>query len=232
MENELAADIEFATRLFGNRSVSGSLSETTKTGEYTPDKAHIDRVSEWIASVGYHNRDMEKYLLLADYMARYSHRNEFRRFRGLMLHGGNGSGKTYFMERCLAIGLVTMTTATKIVKIAKNDSEQTAMEHAQIVGIPSVVLDRQFHLIIDELGYEPILSSYGHQRQFMADVIMARYEMWKNCGVITHFTTNLKPKELSAAYGARPYSRICEMCEVIQLDLPDYRMRKELPSRG
>jgi DNA replication protein DnaC len=42
----------------------------------------------------------------------------------------------------------------------------------------------------------------------------------------------LKPKELSAAYGARPYSRICEMCEVIQLDLPDYRMRKELPSRG
>ena len=78
-------------------------------------------------------------------------------------------------------------------------------------------------LIIDEVGAELICNKYGQKSESFIEVIEKRYIDFVQKGSFTHFTSNLTPKEIETRYGYRVWSRINEMCTVIEISGKDSR---------
>lgn len=81
------------------------------------------------------------------------------------------------------------------------------------------VLQYPASICIDELGREPrTVDNYGTKLDVISQVLQARYLIWQNSGVLTHFITNLSFAELKSVYGDFIEERIVEMCNVIELN--------------
>jgi len=71
----------------------------------------------------------------------------------------------------------------------------------------------------DDLGLEEINQKlYGNQQNVMAEIMLDRYDMFRQYGMITHATTNLTPEMIEAQYGVRIRDRFREMFNYITLD--------------
>jgi DNA replication protein DnaC len=73
------------------------------------------------------------------------------------------------------------------------------------------------HACFDDLGSEEIKNNYGNKKEVMVDVILQRYDLMLEHGLITHFTGNLTMEEIATRYSDRVSSRITHMCNVIKL---------------
>jgi len=74
-------------------------------------------------------------------------------------------------------------------------------------------------LIIDDIGSENC-KEWAVERLF--ELINHRYSE----DMVTIITTNLNAKELTTAIGARTFSRICELCEIMKFEGSDFRLKK------
>ena len=52
----------------------------------------------------------------------------------------------------------------------------------------------------------------------MGEILLSRYEMFVNKGMLTHITTNLSAYELESAYGSRMRSRMRAMFNLIAFE--------------
>lgn len=75
------------------------------------------------------------------------------------------------------------------------------------------------HVCFDDLGTEPTESLHmGLRTNLMAEVIEGRYDrLMRGQKAWTHFTTNLGIPEIENRYGARAFSRLRHICNVVDL---------------
>jgi len=126
--------------------------------------------------------------------------------RGIMMLGTLGTGKTMAMEIVASMFGTPMLSMVRIGaawKIGGAAAAQAMVDEHDNVD-----------LIVDDIGAETDARSYG-DRLSARDIIMQRYERWRQIGVRTHLTANLRPDQLrdeAGGVGARAYDRLCEMC--------------------
>lgn len=70
----------------------------------------------------------------------------------------------------------------------------------------------------DDLGLEQTPKHFGNGCNVMAEILLARYDLFTTRGMLTHVTTNLSASELEAIYGNRIRSRMREMFNLVAFD--------------
>ena len=63
----------------------------------------------------------------------------------------------------------------------------------------------------DDLGTETSSKYFGNDCNVMAEILLTRYDLFVEKGIITHLTTNLSATEIESQYGNRLRSRMREM---------------------
>ena len=63
----------------------------------------------------------------------------------------------------------------------------------------------------DDLGTETTSKYFGNDCNVMAEILLTRYDLFVEKGIITHITTNLSATEIESQYGNRLRSRMREM---------------------
>ena len=63
----------------------------------------------------------------------------------------------------------------------------------------------------DDLGTETTSKYFGNDCNVMAEILLTRYDLFVEKGIITHLTTNLSATEIESQYGNRLRSRMREM---------------------
>lgn len=151
-----------------------------------------------------------------------------KELKGLVVHGKTGTGKTH-----VAIAYARTCMANMMGFYFKNHDERDDVPTPKFViaTIPdmlSSIIEKektmQYYksadvLIIDDLGAETP-KDWASEKTF--ELINYRY----NEDLLTIVTTNLNPKEIQSTIGARVFSRLMEMCDVMELTGEDYRLRK------
>ena len=70
----------------------------------------------------------------------------------------------------------------------------------------------------DDLGLEHTPKYYGNECNVMAEILLARYDLFVSKRMMTHITTNLSAPELESIYGNRIRSRMREMFNLVAFD--------------
>lgn len=143
--------------------------------------------------------------------------------KGLLVTGPIGCGKTAIMNILCAMCYGAGKPA--IIKCRELSFEYS--EHGYVVvgkyskqcyhrysGLPF----RPRTICFDDLGLEPQASYWGNHCQIMAEVLLSRYDLFVEAGMITHVTSNLNAKELEEVYGNRIRSRLRQMFNLISFD--------------
>ena len=63
----------------------------------------------------------------------------------------------------------------------------------------------------DDLGTETTSKYFGNDCNVMAEILLTRYDLFVEKGIISHITTNLSATEIESQYGNRLRSRMREM---------------------
>ena len=137
--------------------------------------------------------------------------------KGLILSGAAGTGKTMFFKT--VCDKRVLKTAT-ILKLWKQNNGTVPMNELYDL---SELEPMKFHVVIDELGEEPVGITFGFREEVMSGVISHRYDVWKECGHRTYFTTNLAWAQLEERYGRRITDRLREMCALVEFTGPSKR---------
>jgi len=135
----------------------------------------------------------------------------FDKNHGLFICGMVGSGKTLILSMLQKIThpqAVNYFTKAQVLAVTK-DFNTKGPE----------VFNRwdQKNMLFDDLGTEKMGIHFGNKCEVMAEFIQYRYELFHEKKLITHFTTNLSTIQVEQRYGARAYSRLKEMNEIILL---------------
>lgn len=166
--------------------------------------------------------DIQEYILqyAKDLLA--FHKSPLLPEKGCLLFGGVGSGKTEFLKMFCFISHIFSGNAIKYVH---SRDLMTKYEVEGMAGIIEYLQQKSGFVVIDEIGLDNEVSfHYGNKINIISDIILTRYEIWKNKGVVTFFSTNLSIDELRNKYDERVYSRLVEMCNFVIFDSSDRRI--------
>jgi len=136
--------------------------------------------------------------------------------KGLLLSGPVGCGKTSLMK--LLPFLAPHKTNYEIIPT------RNIVFNFNASGFE--VLDRYNetkNYCFDDLGVEPTGCHYTKECNVMGEILLSRYDIFKEKHWKTHITTNLNAEELETRYGSRVRSRLREMLNVIAFDSKDKR---------
>ena len=134
--------------------------------------------------------------------------------KGLLLYGNIGSGKS----DALRIGRAYSTNLLKKTLIYIH-SKRIADEYQEKGSRAFYESYLKSDLIIDEIGTDiEFKKNFGNSSNVIEELILQRYEDWKDYGVLTWFSTNLNPEQLKDKYGGVVYSRIYEMCGFVKME--------------
>lgn len=78
----------------------------------------------------------------------------------------------------------------------------------------------------DDLGTETTSKYFGNDCNVMAEILLTRYDLYIEKGIITHLTTNLTAGEIESIYGNRLRSRMREMFNLFGYDESSQDKRK------
>lgn len=145
---------------------------------------------------------------------------------GLMVIGNPGSGKTLLFE--IMQRVINPLNERHFSKLSVLDV--VLQFNNKEVGHTVFRKWNDKNVFFDDLGTEGVGYLFGEKVEVFEKFIQFRYDLFRNRGLKTHFTTNLSYDELKTRYGARCVSRLNEMCEVVligaSLDSKDRRKLK------
>lgn len=72
-------------------------------------------------------------------------------------------------------------------------------------------------IIFDDLGREKEGKHYGSTENLMERIICKRYDLFVSSGIVTHYTTNFTPEELSQRYSPHVVSRLMATCIAVEV---------------
>jgi len=139
--------------------------------------------------------------------------------KGLLLSGPVGCGKTSLMM--LLPHLAPHKTSYEIIPTRNivfnfNTSGFEVLEK----------YNETKNYCFDDLGVEPTGSHYAKECNVMGEILLSRYDIFKELLWKTHITTNLNAEELEKRYGNRVRSRLREMFNLISFDETSTDKRK------
>lgn len=149
-------------------------------------------------------------------------KNEELNRKGICLIGGVGNGKTMAMEIISKLFNIDLHHSIEIASFYKKYEEFPE---------PSMIFtDRSKwgrDLIIDDMGAEKTIVNFGERTEVLNDFLQQRYMDFKHKKAMTYISTNLSKQSFIERYSDRIWSRIEEMCLVV--DMTNCRdLRKEL----
>lgn len=133
--------------------------------------------------------------------------------KGLLIIGNVGTGKTLLLRALREAmrdsygAMFGIRSCAEMVRVFADEGYQ---------GIEDWLNGP--HVCFDDLGSEQAGAHYANKTNLMAEVIEARYERLssgRKCW--THLSTNLGTDEIERRYGARAYSRLKHMCNLLDL---------------
>ena len=138
--------------------------------------------------------------------------------KAICIMGAVGTGKTHAMLTLFR----KYMTASKLVSIYR---DRRLSYDELIYGYNDVYVKEPptVFFALDDLGSEHTLIDYGNKVEVCADFISGRYDAFKRRSCVTHITTNLSPANITDRYGARTWSRIKEMCVIVNFTGGDQR---------
>lgn len=131
--------------------------------------------------------------------------------RGIMILGNPGSGKTFAFDCLQRIihpedkRFFSTQNAIDFVTEFNQHGHEVFNRH------------NKKNMLYDDLGTEKKGKHFGENMEVFENLVQIRYNLFRNSGKITHFTSNLPLKEIYARYGLRCKSRLQEMCDFIEL---------------
>lgn len=126
---------------------------------------------------------------------------------GVTLLGNPGSGKTFLFEIMQRIThpqdphfFIRANTLDVVLQFNQKEIGHTVFDKWQTKNV-----------LFDDLGTEHDGKHYGEKVNVFEKFIQFRYELFREKGLKTHFTTNLTNAELLEKYGLRCHTRLMEM---------------------
>lgn len=129
--------------------------------------------------------------------------------KGILLVGTIGCGKTSLMQ---LFNVITHPHRRYIVKPTRAIAGEFLQNGYETI-IKYGSTDKIY--CFDDLGIESNKKHFGNESNVMAEILLNRYDLLRNRGIITHATTNLNANELEKLYGNRVRSRLREMFNLI-----------------
>src|SRR5690606_17151335 len=131
--------------------------------------------------------------------------------KGILLSGPVGCGKTSFMKL-----LRHMVPHQKPYKMIPTRNIVFGFNH---IGYKTIEdYGNSHYFCFDDLGVEPMGRHYGKDCNVLGEVILSRYDLFLECHVKTHATTNLNAQELEDRYGNRVRSRMRQLFNLVAFD--------------
>ena len=128
---------------------------------------------------------------------------------GAAIFGPVGTGKTHFL-RVLQGRYGRIRTASDWARLLREDTDAF---WDQCTAEPR--WDYERYCLLDDVGAEPVVNSYGNKSCVVTEIVMARYAAWNRDPRLKLFiTTNLDADEFRKRYGERVVSRVKACCQV------------------
>jgi len=200
------------------KEVGAKTEDTPKPLQADVDVQYI-KTGTWLRDQGL----MPPSRLIADSLVKFLVETKLHyRKKGLFFIGGVGTGKTVAFKIIQSVREFEFLESYEITEISKGF--KTSSEYIKILFI-KFVRDKNKNVIIDDLGDELTINSYGIKSEFMTEVIRERHKTFIDRGDLTLISSNLNEEAFKARYGERIYSRITQMCEVVVCNGKDLRCK-------
>ncbi len=147
-------------------------------------------------------------------------------YRGLFLWGNTGNGKTMagcillneLMLHCQRQGRYLNLSSSYFQKL-RDTFNRGSDDYGRAFEIVEYVSKVSF-LVIDDFGVQ---RNTDWEKEMLYDLVDTRYGQER----LTAVTTNLNLDEVKSLAGGRIYSRFAEMCHIVNVKSPDYRLKLE-----
>lgn len=136
----------------------------------------------------------------------------------IWLCGNVGIGKTFFFETMSKIRVGR--GAEPIVKLSMIETQGWDMTSAREWAEDH----RQDDVLIDDVGVEPIMKSWGQEAELFPYLLEKRMQA---TSVRTHLTSNLGPLDVKRRYGDRVIDRCVQMFKMIALSARKSKRRQK-----
>lgn len=133
--------------------------------------------------------------------------------KGIMLSGPIGCGKTTLFRLMRHLPSCRKNFAMVSTRQVVSEFMQSGYHILEDYSRGSIYNEQRIpkNYCFDDLGTEATSKYYGNDCNVMAEILLTRYDLFKEKGLITHLTTNLTASEIEAIYGNRLRSRMREM---------------------
>ncbi len=140
--------------------------------------------------------------------------------KGILLLGPVGCGKTTLMNIFNDFVYPHQRYQVKSTREIASEFHKEGYEVIHKYG------RREKAFCLDDLGVEQNIKHFGNECNTIGEIILHRYDLHVNYGILTHATTNLNAEELEKLYGNRVRSRLRSMFNLISFPMETKDKRK------